>query len=183
MSHWVRVTAICALAALLALGVLAVRQAPSPAAIRSPLDTLLAALPNPWFGRSCTIRNDTKAVGALKGYGVAQAIYQRRTGLYAGHLLDLNEKMDILDAPMANATSPAYPYSGYYFVSPLPELSEYELKYKYALAAIPARYDLTGVLTLYTDQTGTIDQKDLGGALFTSLPKDPEAEGWTLLGK
>ena len=145
---------------------------------------VIAAIAIPSLMQSRMAANETKAVGALKAYGSAQAIYQRRKQVYANDFTLLNTDMALIDSSFAGAKkglATEVPYSGYLFVDLLTGLN---YNYEYALGAEAAAYDKTGVMTYFTDQTGVMWQKDTGaGFTGTTVPTAPDANGWAVVGK
>ena len=91
----------------------------------------------------------------------------------------------VTDTDRRHFASPACssegPYSGYVFVNLSTGLN---YTYEYALGAEPKAYDSTGVLSFFVDQTGVIWQKDQpGGFAGTTVPVDPEQNGWVVAGQ
>ena len=127
--------------------------------------------------------NETKSVGSLKAYAGAQAIYLRRNGVYADDFRKLESEYPdnpLLDKIIVSADGPdAPPYSGYYITDLSKGLNH---DFEYAIVSHPTKYDESGVLSFYTDQSANIWQKDLGGETLSQSMRDPVAEEWQLTG-
>lgn len=149
-----------------------------------PRETLPGSDSESWL-QSRKGANETYAIGALKAYGSAQAIYRRRKGVYAekyGKLyMDGQNRIRLLDESIVKANSPtAPPYSGYFFID---QNAGRNMHFEYGLSAHPHKYGKSGTISYFTDQQGMIFEKDLKGKLINELPVSPKAEGWKPIGR
>jgi len=144
---------------------------------------------------------ETAAIAAMRGYAGAQNIFHR-TDYDGDGVLEycapsnaqhpdftwLNKTVvdtwpiELIDSAFAAATSSKTPKYGYWYVDiPLDaDGKPYDAKTGYALCALPARYNRTGLNTFIVDARGTIFQKDMAGNKpVTQFPdvSDPES-GW-----
>ncbi len=131
-------------------------------------------------------RNEGVAVGVLKAYAAAQEVYYQGThtgttphGTYASDFALLGSASPGLDPghPLfAEAGGPGgTQWSGYLFR----ELDAgVDWKSQFNLGATPAEYRVTGVLSFYVDQAGTVYWKDLQrGPLPGAVPAG-RSDGW-----
>jgi len=144
------------------------------------LSAAAVSMPALWESR---MSGHSVAVGALKAYGGAQAIYRRRNGVYADDFRKLESEYPanpLLDKVIVSADGPyAPPHAGYYYVDLSEELNH---EFEYAIVSHPQKYDSSGVMSFYTDQSYNIWQKDMEGKTLTQPMRDPSAEGWQLIG-
>ncbi|MHC4253228.1 MAG: DUF2950 family protein [Planctomycetota bacterium] len=144
-------------------------------------------------------RNEPAVVGALRTYLMAQNIFHKNiyygedTGLvYANPkdgkgFVDLHslsgpatggEPLKLVDKPFADATSPATPKSGYWFVDiTAGPQGPFDNEVECGLCAVPAEHGKSGFKTFIVDVSGRIYGKDNGGRPVTVWP-DVEKEGW-----
>ncbi|MHC4916718.1 MAG: DUF2950 family protein [Planctomycetota bacterium] len=139
-------------------------------------------------------RAETSAVGRLRTYLSAQAIYRRedRDGdgkpEYAKPYPLLRDRngpgglpLNLISAEFAAARGPeGRPLDGYRFSDAVRLGGEpVDWSRDCGLCAAPAVYGKTGVRTFIVATDGTVWGKDLGGSEFVKdLPADPAADGW-----
>jgi hypothetical protein len=137
-----------------------------------------------WMQRSSL---ETNAVGALKTYAAAQAIYQKTDWdgdgkfVYADSLGKL-AAVGLIDKAFAKARGPkGKPWHGYLFLEcqsiggqPIDWTTDF------ALCGIPAKYGHTGYRSFVMCTNGTIFPKDQGpaGGFVSDFPADPINAGW-----
>lgn len=83
----------------------------------------------------------------------------------------------MIDLSFAEASSPARPKAGYYFV----DLTYGDYSIDCGLCAVPARYPSTGRNTFVMDVSGTVYMKDTQGEPVTTYP-DVAGGGWIPVG-
>jgi len=140
---------------------------------------------------------ETSAIAAMRTYCGAQNIFHRTDydgdGVleYCGptnaehpdftwlcHATVSGTKIELLDNAFAAATSANTPKAGYWFVEiPLDvDGNPYDAATGYALCAVPAVYNQTGLYTFVVDTQGTVFQIDNGGRPVTRFPDVDAAE-------
>ena len=97
--------------------------------------------------------------------------YDAEKPMYAHPFFDLHrlardetktEPGEWLHESVARAHTPERPYQGYWFTAGMVQAPHAE---KFDLMATPVDYGVTGTLTYYIDQQGTVRQRDLGRTL------------------
>ncbi len=148
--------------------------------------------------------NEAAAIAGLRAYLGAQGVFQRKAyyGDEAGKVCanpkdgqgfpDLYKvgepeadggPLKLIDRTFAEATSPARPKSGYYFVDITADADgPYDPATDCGLCAVPARYKKSGVNTYIINFTGTVYYRDNDGKPVTTWP-DVEKEGWKPVGQ
>lgn len=147
--------------------------------------------------------NELKAFRCLQQIYVAQEIYklrdwdgdgQKQYAQFFVHLwrsVDQQGRpveVDLLHEGLALAMGPSRAVDGYYYVNlhsqqtlPSGPLQKMDCLKEWAVAAVPADSQTTGLLSMVIDQRGTVFAKAGAGAL-THLPLDPVTDNWTQIG-
>jgi len=159
---------------------------------------ILAMLVVPNLMTSRSASNETAAIASLRVYAVAQVVFRTNdrdnNGLaeYAADFRDLYYLLDATGDPIklvvqnfADANAPDSALSGYYFENLTSSpTGAYDHQYDFGLAALPAKYNQTGVNTMVVDCLGTVYQKDRRtGELLGGQYPDVESDGWLVSGQ
>jgi len=159
---------------------------------------ILAMLVIPNMLESRSASNETSAIATLRVYAAAQVIFRTNDrdddGIaeYAADFRDLYYLEDASGDPVklvvqnfADANAPEAALSGYYFENLTSSpTGAYDHQYDFGLAALPAKYNRTGINTMVVDCLGVVYQKDRGtGETLGGLYPDIEADGWLVSGQ
>lgn len=143
---------------------------------------IIAAIAIPNLIESRMQANETNAVAALREYVSAQYDYQKanyavpnggsahsfcddfsRLGGTNAYVKQSSDKLELIPAVFAAATSTTIGYQGYFFTNDQ-NVAAASWKYYFGLYADPCDYGKTGINSYYVSSTGTVKMKDLGGS-------------------
>jgi type II secretory pathway pseudopilin PulG len=159
----------------------------------------------PSLGPHTISRNENAAVGALRTYLGAQAVFHRSRYYGQGEdeplqyanpwngsgFPDLHQvggpdsrgtELKLIDLAFADAILGGTPRAGYHLCDILgDEKGPYDFTKQFGLCAFPNEYGRTGRYTYIVDETGTVYYKNLGGFPVNIFP-DVERDGWVAVG-
>ena len=161
---------------------------------------VIAAIAIPNLIQSRIAAYETAAVGNMRTWLSAQSVFRRSDYYGKGKRVYANpvdgrgfpdlyglqrggNRLMLIDRAMSEATSPASPKAGYYYVDITQDAEgkPYDYSFDCGLCAVPADYPRTGRKTFVINVTGTVYEKDNGGKPLTRYPD--LANGWMPTGR